>query len=84
MCKLCTHAFAISEAEEAPFTNGRLIHCPWCDRPLLARFHAALQSEYAEENLLFWHDVEAYQGKASDEGAEPEILQGMMKTIYDR
>jgi hypothetical protein len=65
-------------------TPVQMLRCCLSDRPLLARFHAALQSEYAEENLLFWHDVEAYQGKASDEGAEPEILQGMMKTIYDR
>ena len=21
----------------APFTNGRVIHCPWCDCPLLAK-----------------------------------------------
>lgn len=37
MWKWCRHAFAISEVEEVPFTNGRVIHCPWCDCPLLAK-----------------------------------------------
>ena len=65
-------------------TPVQMLRCCLNDRPLLARFHAALQSEYAEENLLFWHDVEAYREEASDEDAEPETLQGMMKAIYDR
>lgn len=34
MCEWCTHTFATHQAEDAPFTCGRIIHCPWCDLPL--------------------------------------------------
>ena len=34
MCRWCRHAFALKQADDVPFSNGRLVHCPWCDVPL--------------------------------------------------
>ena len=34
MCKWCRHAFIVAESDEVPFTEGRVIHCNWCDRPI--------------------------------------------------
>ena len=31
MCKWCRHAFALKQADDVPFSNGRLVHCAWCD-----------------------------------------------------
>lgn len=35
MCQWFRHAFALSVAEEAHFTDGKVLHCPWCDLRLL-------------------------------------------------
>ena len=34
MCRWCRHAFTKEEADVAPFRNGKVIHCPFCDLPL--------------------------------------------------
>ena len=34
MCRWCRHAFIAPEADEAPFTSGKVIHCPFCNLPL--------------------------------------------------
>ena len=31
MCKWCRHASALKQADDVPFSNGRLVRCPWCD-----------------------------------------------------
>ena len=31
MRKSCRHAFALKQADDVPFSNGRLVHFPWCD-----------------------------------------------------
>ena len=33
-CRWCKHAFSMPGAEDVQFSNGRLVHCPWCDLPL--------------------------------------------------
>ena len=33
MCQWCRHAFRLETAVEVPFTEGRVVHCTWCDRP---------------------------------------------------
>jgi hypothetical protein len=30
-CSWCKHAFALPSAKEVLLSNGKLIHCPWCE-----------------------------------------------------
>ena len=41
MCQWCRHAFSLETAVEVPFTEGRVVHCTWCDRPI--RIHELME-----------------------------------------
>ena len=69
---------------EFVMTPVLMLHACLGDEVLCGRFLTSLQSEYAEENLLFWKDVQAYREEALHESTGPEVLQGVLLAIYTR
>ena len=70
--------------QEFVMTPVLMLHACLGDEVLCGRFLTSLQSEYAEENLLFWKDVQAYREEALHESTGPEVLQGVLLAIYTR